>query len=66
MKWALIKQHIVKPLTRRLGTMVAVGLVTVSPDIDPVVLDQVATGATAVALVVFDLVASYLERKRGV
>lgn len=60
-KWALIKQHLVKPLVTQVGTKLA--LVFTGWGIGSAEVDQIILGATAAILVAFDVAVAFFSKK---
>lgn len=57
-----VVEHVVKPLSRRAGTMVAgfiVGVISLAPELEI----QLELGLTAVFAVFIELIFSYLDRR---
>jgi hypothetical protein len=62
-KWALVKQHIFKPILRRAGTAVAAFLL--AKGVPPDLVDQIGMGITALGLIGWDLFLSKRDPKKN-
>ena len=61
LKWATVREHVVVPLVSRLGTIAATAAVAVGANGD--LATQIGTGLAAAALVGFDLLVGWVNRR---
>ena len=63
MAWPVVRENIVMPLLRRVGTMAGTALVAVGAD--STLTEQAFTGFVALGLIGFDLLLARLQSKKG-